>query len=475
MDVSEYVKDLPNVSLEERRGFFAVENPATTETIAYVRDQGRDDAEKVVAKAVEQQADWAATAPRARADILMRTRELMLRDADELAALMSAENGKSQADASAEVVYAAEFFRWYGEESIRPGGDFGVAPAGGTRTLVTSRPVGVAALVTPWNFPAAMATRKIAPALAAGCAALLKPAHETPLTALAVTRLLREAGLPDGLVAPVVGEDAGAIVSTWMEDRRVRKISFTGSTGVGRLLLHQAADRIMNSSMELGGAAPFIVTASANIDDAVDGAMIAKFRNAGQACTAANCIFVHRSKVDEFVQKFGARVEDLRVGYAVDGADVGPLITAAAREKVAGRVEKALSEGARIAHQGQTPDLPGHFHAPTVLLDVTMESELVWTETFGPVAPIVVFDSVDDLLRDLAGLEYGLSAYVYAETGEGLRLAEKLDCGMVGVNRGIISDPAAPFGGTKQSGIGREGARLGLEEFLEPKYFSIAW
>lgn len=475
MGISEYVKGLPGVSLEERPGFFAVENPATTETIAYVRDQGSGDAEQVVAEAVEQQADWAAAAPRARADILMRTRELMLRDAAELAALMSAENGKSQADASAEVVYAAEFFRWYGEEAIRPGGDFGVAPAGGSRTLVTSRPVGVAALVTPWNFPAAMATRKIAPALAAGCAALLKPAHETPLTALAVVRLLREAGLPDGLVAPVVGEDAGAIVSTWMQDRRVRKISFTGSTGVGRLLLHQAADRIMNSSMELGGAAPFIVTASANIDDAVDGAMTAKFRNAGQACTAANCFFVHRSKVDEFVQKFGARVESLRVGHAVDGADIGPLITAAAKEKIAGRVEKAVSEGARIAHQGQTPDLPGHFHAPTVLLDVTMESELVWTETFGPVAPIVVFDSVDDLLRDLAGLEYGLSAYVYAETGEGLRLAEKLDCGMVGVNRGIISDPAAPFGGTKQSGIGREGARLGLEEFLEPKYFSIAW
>lgn len=475
MDLSEYVKGLPGVSLEERPGFFAVENPATVEPIAYVRDQGSDDAEQVVAKAVEQQVNWEATAPRARADILMRTRELMLRDADELAALMSAENGKSQADASAEVVYAAEFFRWYGEESIRPGGDFGVAPAGGTRTLVTSRPVGVAALVTPWNFPAAMATRKIAPALAAGCAALLKPAHETPLTALAIIRLLHEAGLPEGLVAPVVGENAGAIVSTWMQDRRVRKISFTGSTGVGRLLLHQAADRIMNSSMELGGAAPFIVTASADVDDAVDGAMLAKFRNAGQACTAANCIFVHSSKLEEFAGKFGARVEALNVGAAADGADMGPLITAAAREKVAGRVKTALSEGARVAYQGPTPDLPGHFHAPTVLLDVAMGSELVWTETFGPIAPVVSFDSIDDLLTDLAGLEYGLSAYVYAEMGEGLRLAEKLDCGMVGVNRGIISDPAAPFGGTKQSGIGREGARLGLEEFLEPKYFSIAW
>ena len=276
-------------------------------------------------------------------------------------------------------------------------------------------------------------------------------------------------------MAPVVGENAGAIVSTWMQDRRVRKISFTGSTGVGRLLLHQAADRIMNSSMELGGAAPFIVTASADVDDAVDGAMLAKFRNAGQACTAANCIFVHSSKQEEFAGKFGARVEALNVGAAADGADMGPLITAAAREKVAGRVKTALSEGARVAYQGPTPDLPGHFHAPTVLLDVAMGSELVWTETFGPIAPVVSFDSIDDLLTDLAGLEYGLSAYVYAEMGEGLRLAEKLDCGMVGVNRGIISDPAAPFGGTKQSGIGREGARLGLEEFLEPKYFSIAW
>lgn len=475
MTIADYLAGIDGVQIDAAEGMFAVENPATTEPIAHVRASGAADATAAVDRAVAAQPEWAARAPRERAEALVRTRELMLRDADQLAELIANENGKSLSDARSEVVYAAEFFRWYAEEAVRPGGDFGSAPAGGTRTIVTSRPVGVAALVTPWNFPAAMATRKIAPALAAGCAVVLKPAQETPLTAFAVARLLVEAGVPAELVNIVVGEDAGTIVSTWLEDARVRKISFTGSTRVGQLLLRQAADRVVNTSMELGGAAPFIVAASADVDAAVDGAMLAKFRNGGQACTAANCFFVHESVAEEFTATFGAKVSALQVGAASDGAEIGPLITAKAKENMVQRLDDAVAAGAQVAHQASAPQGAGHFVAPTILTGVAMDSPLVTTETFGPIAPIVTFTSSDELMAALAELEFGLSAYVYGELGEALHLAERLDCGMVGVNRGLVSDPAAPFGGTKQSGIGREGARMGLEEYQETQYFSVAW
>ncbi len=311
----------------------------------------------------------------------------MLRDKDQLAALIARENGKSLTDAAGEVGYAAEFFRWFSEEAVRPGGEYGEAPAGGARTLVTHRPVGVAALVTPWNFPAAMATRKIAPALAAGCTVVLKPAAETPLTALAIARMLTEAGVPDGVVELVTTTDAASVVSTWLQDPRVRKVSFTGSTAVGRTLLRQAADRVLNASMELGGNAPVVVTEDADLDAAVAGTMIAKFRNGGQACTAANRIYVHQDVAVDFVAKLGAEVEKLTVGPAADGAAIGPLISSAAVARVGDLVDAAVAEGARISHRAELPDAPGHFYPPTVLADVPADAAIMREEIFGPVAP----------------------------------------------------------------------------------------
>lgn len=456
-------------------GVFAVEDPATTEVLTDVANGTAADATAAVDAAVAASPAWAAMPPRSRSELLYRTRELMLRDADRLAALMAAENGKSPADARAEVTYAAEFFRWYAEEAVRPHGDYGSSPAGGTRTIVTHRPVGVAALVTPWNFPAAMATRKIAPALAAGCPVVLKPASETPLTALAIARLLAEAGVPEGVVNVVPGLDAPAIVTAWLADPRVRKISFTGSTGVGRILLRQAADRIVNTSMELGGNAPFIVTRSADLAAAVDGAMVAKFRNGGQACTAANRFYVHAEVAAEFTARLGARVEALAVGPAAEGSDIGPLISRRALDQVTRLVERAVDAGAAIAHRARPATADGHFFAPVVVTGVPAGSELVTREIFGPVAPIVTWTDPEELLAAVNAGEYGLAAYVYGELAEALHLAERLDAGMVGINRGIVSDPAAPFGGVKQSGIGREGARAGLDEYTETQYFSIAW
>ena len=454
---------------------FAVENPATREVIAEVDDGTPQDATAAVDAAAKALPEWSALPPRTRGDLLSRVRDLMLRDADELAGMIALENGKSLVDARGEVTYAAEFFRWYAEEAVRPHGDFGQSPAGGTRTIVTHKPVGVAALVTPWNFPAAMATRKIAPALAAGCTVVLKPAAETPLTALAVARLITEAGVPDGVVNVVAGLDAPGIVSAWLADERVRKISFTGSTGVGRVLLRQAADRVVNTSMELGGNAPFVVTSSADVAAAVDGAMVAKFRNGGQACTAANRFYVHADVAAEFTALLGARVEALQVGPAEADSDIGPLISAKAHATVTGLVEDAVAAGAVIAHRAPVPTSEGYFYPPTVLTDVRPDSPLLSEEIFGPVAPIVVWNDTDELLASVNDTELGLAAYVYGELGEAMRLAERIDAGMVGINRGLVSDPSAPFGGVKQSGIGREGARPGLEEYLETQYLSVAW
>lgn len=455
---------------------FAVTDPATLALIAEVTDHGVVEGLAAVAAASAALPAWAATAPRARAEVLARARELMVDDLDRLADLIVAENGKSRADARAEVTYAAEFFRWFAEEAVRSDGDYGVAPAGGTRTLVTHQPVGVAALVTPWNFPAAMATRKIAPALAAGCTVVLKPAAETPLTALAVAEVLTQAGVPDGVVNVVPTTDAAGVVGAWLRDERVRKISFTGSTGVGRTLLRQAADRVLNASMELGGNAPFVVTADADMDAAVAGAMIAKFRNGGQACTAANRFFVHADVVEQFVPRFGAATEALRVGPGSDPeSQVGPLISTTAVRTLGDLVADAVEEGALVAYQGSTPG-GGSFFPPTVLTGVRPGASILQQEIFGPVAPIVEWEDEDELLEQVNDTEFGLAAYVYAgRMQDALRLAERIEAGMVGVNRGIVSDPAAPFGGFKQSGLGREGARAGLREFQEPQYFSVDW
>ncbi|MEU4419887.1 NAD-dependent succinate-semialdehyde dehydrogenase [Actinoplanes sp. NPDC024001] len=455
---------------------FAVTDPATLEAVAEVPDQGVAEAREAVDAATAAFPTWSRTAPRRRSEILHRAFQLMLRDRDELARLISRENGKSLTDAAGEVTYAAEFFRWFAEEAVRPGGEYGESPAGGTRTLVTHHPVGVAALVTPWNFPAAMATRKIAPALAAGCTAVLKPAAETPLTALAVARLLAEAGLPDGVVTVVTTTDSSGVVGAWLNDERVRKISFTGSTAVGRVLLRHAADRVVNSSMELGGNAPFIVTEDADLDAAVAGAMIAKFRNGGQACTAANRFYVHAAVADEFVARFGARVEKLVVGPAADGSDIGPLISAAALQRVERTVTEAVAAGARISHQATQSGAAGHFYPPTVLVDVPAGAAILQEEIFGPVAPVTTWTDETELLHAVNDTEYGLAAYVFAgDLARALRLGESIEAGMVGINRGLVSDPSAPFGGVKQSGLGREGAREGLREFQETRYLSVDW
>ncbi|MEU4619743.1 NAD-dependent succinate-semialdehyde dehydrogenase [Actinoplanes sp. NPDC023801] len=455
---------------------FAVIDPASLEVVAHVADQGADDARAAADAACSAFRSWSRTAPRRRSEILHRAYELMIRDRDSLAALISRENGKSLSDAAGEVTYAAEFFRWFAEEAVRPGGDFGESPAGGTRTLVTHRPVGVAALVTPWNFPAAMITRKIGPALAAGCTAVVKPAAETPLTALAVARLLTEAGLPDGVITVVTTTDSSGVVGAWLDDERIRKISFTGSTAVGRLLLRHAADRVVNASMELGGNAPFIVADDADLDAAVAGAMIAKFRNGGQACTAANRFYVHSAVAAAFVERFGAAVEQLTVGPAAGGAAIGPLISEAALRRVTRTVEEAVAAGARISHRAADADAPGHFYPPTVLVDVPAGAAILQEEIFGPVAAITTWDTEEELLELVNDSEYGLAAYVFSgELGRALRLGEAIEAGMVGINRGLVSDPSAPFGGVKQSGLGREGARDGLREFQETRYLSVDW
>ena len=458
---------------------FDVDDPATAAVIARVSDGTPAQAAAAVDAAHEAFDPWRRSAPRARADILRRAYELMVDDIDRLSALIMAENGKAEADARGEVLYAAEFFRWFGEEAVRAeGSSYAESPAGGTRTLITHRPVGVAALVTPWNFPAAMATRKIAPALAAGCTVVVKPAAETPLTMLAIARLLQEAGLPAGVVNIVPTLDAPGVVEAWLADPRVRKISFTGSTNVGRILLRRAADRVVNSSMELGGNAPLVVTDDADLDAAVAGALVAKFRNGGQACTAANRLYVHESVAAEFGDRFGTAVAGLRIGPASrPGTDIGPMISVRAVGQIADLVEAAVAGGATIAHQASVPEgLTGHFAPATVLTGVSPDAEIVAQEIFGPVAPIVTWREDAALLDLVNASEYGLASYVFSrDLGRALRLAEGIDAGMVGINRGLVSDPAAPFGGVKQSGLGREGAREGLSEYTETQYFSVDW
>jgi len=452
-------------------------NPSSEELIATVADAAPEDAVSAVDAAAAAAPGWAATSARQRSEILRRCFELMQRDAETLARLISLENGKALNDARGEVAYAAEFFRWFAEEAVRINGDIGMSPSGAARIVVQYQPVGIAFLVTPWNFPAAMATRKIAPALAAGCTCILKPATETPLTAYAVAALLMEAGVPPGVVNVVTSSMAGKLANAVLDDPRVRKLSFTGSTEVGRVLLKKAADQIINCSMELGGNAPFVVFDDADIDQAVEGAMVAKMRNGGEACTAANRFYVHRKVLAEFSERLAQRMSALKVddGERPD-TQCGPLVNAASVAKIAQLVADAQAKGARVLAGGTRLDRPGHFYAPTVLADVPLNADLLHEEIFGPVAPIVGFEDEAEAIRLANDTEYGLVAYVYTrDLARGLRVSEQIESGMIALNRGLVSDPAAPFGGVKQSGIGREGAHHGILEFCEAKYIAATW
>jgi succinate-semialdehyde dehydrogenase/glutarate-semialdehyde dehydrogenase len=409
--------------------------------------------------------------------VLRRAFELMTDRAEQLARLIVLENGKALADARSEVAYAAEFFRWYAEEAVRLLGTVQTSPSGSNRILVTQRPIGVSVLVTPWNFPAAMATRKIGPALAAGCTVILKPASETPLTALAIAALLAEAGVPDGVVNVLPSRRSGAVVGRMLDDPRVRKLSFTGSTEVGRVLLAAASRTVVSCSMELGGNAPFLVFDDADLAGAVAGAMVAKMRNGGEACTAANRFYVQAGVAERFAALLTAEMAALRTGSGLDPAvRLGPLVNAESRRKVADLVDRTVALGATALTGATVPAGPGYFYPPTVLTGVPPEAPVLTEEIFGPVAPIVAFETEDEAVELANATEYGLVGYVYTgDLARGLRVSERLEAGMVGLNRGVVSDPAAPFGGVKQSGIGREGGHEGVLEYLESQYIALAW
>jgi succinate-semialdehyde dehydrogenase/glutarate-semialdehyde dehydrogenase len=460
-----------------RRGVLPVLDPATEQPIAEVADASAEDALEAVGAAYDALPGWAARPPRERASCLHRAFELMMERAEPLARLMVAENGKALPDARGEITYAAEFFRWYAEEAVRNEGYLAVAPSGANKIMVQHQPVGVSVLITPWNFPAAMATRKIGPALAAGCTVVLKPAKETPLTALAIAAILGEAGVPAGVVNVLPTSKPGPLTEAMLADPRVRKLSFTGSTEVGRMLLTTAAQTVTNTSMELGGNAPFLVFEDADIDAAVAGAYLAKMRNGGEACTAANRFYVHEAVAAEFSEKLARRLSAVRVGPGLeDGVELGPLVNADTRDKVASLVETAASDGSKVVLGGDAPQRRGYFYNPTVLDEVPADAGILSEEIFGPVAPIVRFTDASQAIALANATEYGLVSYLYSgDLRRALQVAEALEAGMVGINRGVVSDPAAPFGGVKQSGLGREGGHDGLLEFTETKYIAVDW
>lgn len=468
------------VGAERRPGAGAriqVQDPSTGEAFATVANAEPEDGRDAVAAATKAAAAWRALAPRERAEILRRAWVLMQERKEDLARLISQENGKSLADARGEVNYAAEFFRWYSEEAVRVGGEFTRSPGGTNRIMVQYEPIGVAVLITPWNFPAAMATRKIAPALAVGCTVVLKPATLTPLTAYAIADILSVAGVPDGVVNVVTTRRTHDVVSTMLHDPRVRALSFTGSTEVGRVLLREAADQVLKCSMELGGNAAFVVLDDADLDRAVDEVMVAKMRNGGQACTAANRILVQRSILADFAETLGRRMGNLRVGPALaESTELGPLVSQDAVGKVTELVADALERGATQIAVGSRPSGDGSYYPPTVLSEVPVTSRIVAEEIFGPVAALIPFDTDDEAVQLANSTEYGLASYVFgSDLSRALRIADRLESGMVGVNRGLLSDPAAPFGGVKQSGLGREGSNEGLLEFAEAKYIAVDW
>ncbi len=455
---------------------FDVEDPSTGKVLCAVADAAPEDGMAALDAAVAAQAGWAAHPPRERGEILRRAYELMMQRQDDLALLMTLEMGKPLAESRAEIAYAAEFFRWFAEEAVRIGGGFATAPNGSGRFLVMRQPVGPSLLITPWNFPAAMGTRKIGPAVAAGCTMVLKPASLTPLSMLALTGILAECGLPDGVLNVVPTASSGRLMEPLIRDGRARKMSFTGSTEVGRRLLEQCAEQIMRTSMELGGNAPFLVFADADLDAAVQGAMVAKMRNIGEACTAANRFYVHADVVDEFSRRLAEHMGSLRIGRGSDeGVQVGPLIEATARDKVHHLVDDAVACGARVLVGSESVAGPGYFYRPTVLVDVPPDAKMASTEIFGPVAPITPFTDEDEVLATANDTPFGLVSYVYTDDlRRALRVCERLETGMVGLNQGLVSNPAAPFGGIKHSGLGREGGTMGIEEFLETKYIALA-
>ena len=448
-----------------------VENPATGEVLTWVADAAPSDGTRAVEAALRAQPEWARTAPRRRGDILHTARDLMLARQEELALLMTLEMGKSLDEARGEVRYAAEFFRWFSEEAVRIDGGYATVPDGSKRALVVAAPVGPCLLITPWNFPLAMGARKLGPALAAGCTAILKPAPQTPLSSLALAAILVEAGVPAGVLNVLTTSRAGELTEPLLRGGDIRKLSFTGSTAVGKILLAQCGSAVVRTSMELGGNAPFIVFDDADLDVAVDCAMQAKMRNMGEACTSANRFFVHERIAADFADRLAARMGELRMAAGwTDGAQVGPLIDAASRDKVATLVGDALTRGATVVLGGETPSGAGYFYPPTVLTGVDPASELCATEIFGPVAAIQTFADGDDVVALANDTPWGLVGYVFTrDLDRAINVSEDLQVGMVGLNSGIVSDPATPFGGVKESGLGREGGRVGIDEFLDYK------
>jgi succinate-semialdehyde dehydrogenase / glutarate-semialdehyde dehydrogenase len=452
-----------------------VVDPSTGAVLCAVADAAPEDGAGALGAAAAAQPEWSRSAPRERADVLRRAFEALMDRRDELATVMTLEMGKPLAEARGEIAYAAEFLRWFSEEAVRVDGGYAVSPDGAARFLVMRQPVGPCLLITPWNFPMAMGTRKIGPAVAAGCTMVVKPAQQTPLSMLALTEILHEAGLPAGVLNTLPTSDAGALVAPLLRDGRMRKLSFTGSTAVGRTLLAQCADSVLRTSMELGGNAPFLVFADADLDAAVDGALAAKMRNGGEACTAANRFLVQREVADEFAQRLADRMAGQVVGRGLDeGVTLGPMIDGAALAKIDGLVSDAVDHGAKVVVGGRVRPGAGFFYEPTVLTGVSERAAMRHAEIFGPVAPISVFDDEDEAIAAANDTEYGLVAYVYTrDLQRALRVSERLETGMVGLNQGVVSNPAAPFGGVKASGLGREGGRVGIEEFLEVKYVGL--
>jgi succinate-semialdehyde dehydrogenase/glutarate-semialdehyde dehydrogenase len=456
-------------------GTLAVEDPSTGEPLCDVADATPQDALAALDAAVAAQAEWAATPPRERGEILRRAWERLVARTDELALLMTLEMGKPVAESRAEIAYAGEFLRWFAEEAVRIEGRWATAPNGGMRMLTMRQPVGPCLLITPWNFPMAMGTRKVGPAIAAGCTMVVKPAQQTPLSMLALAQILQQAGLPDGVLNVFTASSASKTTGPLIDDPRLRKLSFTGSTAVGRQLMGQASRNLLRVSMELGGNAPFLVFEDADLDAAVEGAMVAKMRNIGEACTAANRFHVHASVADAFAQRLAERMGSLRSGRgSEDGTEVGPLINDDQRGKVRELVDDALQRGARCLTGGQADDGRGYFYPPTVLVDVPEDARMLREEIFGPVAPITTFERDDEAIAAANRTEYGLVAYVYTrDLDRAIRVIERLETGMVGLNQGMVSNAAAPFGGVKQSGFGREGGAEGIEEYLSVKYAAI--
>ncbi len=463
-------------------GTLTVEDPATTEPLVEVADAQAQDALDALTAAADAQDEWAVHPPRERGEILRRAYEAIVEKTDELALLMTLEMGKSVAESRAEIGYAAEFFRWFSEEAVRIHGRYMVNTTGKGRILTMRQPVGPCVFVTPWNFPTAMGTRKIAPAIAAGCTMVVKPAKQTPLSMLALAKILEEAGLPGGVLNVITAKSAGSVIGPLLEDPRTRKLSFTGSTEVGRTLIEQSAKQILRVSMELGGNAPFLVFEDADLDAAVEGAMLAKMRNIGEACTAANRFHVHESLARDFSQRLAERMGALKVGRGTEpDVDVGPLIDEAQRSKVTELVADAVKRGAQVLLGGGAmsgpayPAYPGYFFQPTVLAEVPYDARLLAEEIFGPVAPIATFTSEEQAIAAANRTEYGLVAYVYTQDlARAFRVCEGIESGMIGLNQGVVSNPAAPFGGVKQSGFGREGGFEGIGEYLETKYVAMS-